>query len=143
VVELFTALGFSESPRLKSRVGAFCRQKTAPHASQVERTPKRVRTPWTGFAAHQPLTRFEPSRTSKTQMSLQGFSLSPRFIGVLTYRIEQRDYSFTGPFLAYKASGRPERSITPLSLRRAGQATLMASGSTGHHHLQGGKPRVP
>ena len=47
-----------------------------------------------------------------------------------SYRIEHRDYSHVPSSVAQGTQAR----ITPMSLRRTGRATLMASGSTGQHH---------
>ena len=66
---------------------------------------------------------------SLTEKSKESLSVSPSFVRSRNgYRIESGDYSIAAYWTTKPAS---DEGITPRSLRRTGQATLMASSSTG------------
>ncbi len=161
MVELFTALGFAEGPRLRSKsrfrlspgwklpTSAELNEPSGPEPLGRDFHPLRRITASCGKAAE-----VFPCRPVSTRhrAAAQAIRQTSRFLAfgetcphpgnavlpsvettthprAFSYRIEHRDYSRVPSGVAQGTQSR----ITPMSLRRTGQATLMASGSTGRH----------
>jgi hypothetical protein len=134
VVELFVVGSFPRSPGVVSHPVPPVTRSGTPHASQVERTT-RVRTPWAGFAPalhHRGLPRKPARKVCRCRPGSRDSRSRPP--GVHTYRIEWRDYFWREALLPYKGSVRlrSQRLLRQASVEH-GQATLVASGSTGQH----------
>ena len=91
------------------------------HPNRSARTRTLARTPWTGFA---PALNTTASPMPHMWQHQRGLSPSPRF-----QRTTRSALSDRTPGLGLLGG----QGFAPTSLRRTGQATLMASGSTGRH----------